>query len=236
MTSRQGNVRFCYGQGSSREGRGLRLLIRAALPGDAAVIGHADLGGKRDDDRRGVSRGHGLNVSNRDHSPGAPTPEPPADRGGWASRGRPKVEANEPLPGYGKIMPGSATPGEAQALPVPGTANHGRTQERGAGGHRRASRTSAECLAPGRRSPIPPRQISRLPRHAAIMRSLCQLPPGVAGRGRTRKAIWPEAPGQRGTTFRMSRGLDVNKPRAGGGPPFRWPGPGMLSGRARGRH
>src|SRR5437773_6528797 len=31
MTSRQGNVRFCYGQGSSREGRGLRLPIRAAL-------------------------------------------------------------------------------------------------------------------------------------------------------------------------------------------------------------
>jgi hypothetical protein len=78
-------------QGSSREGRGLRLLIRAALPGDAAVIGHADLGGKRDDDRRGVSRGHGPNVSNRDHPPGAPKPEPPADRGEWASRGVPKL-------------------------------------------------------------------------------------------------------------------------------------------------
>jgi hypothetical protein len=156
MTSRQGNVRFCYGQGSSREGRGLRLLIRAALPGDAAVIGHADLGGKRDDDRRGVSRGHGLNVSNRDPPPWAPKPEPPADRGEWASRGRPKVEANEPLPGYGKIMPGSATPGEAQALPVPGTANRGRTQERGAGGHRRASRTLCRVLGPRATVPHPP--------------------------------------------------------------------------------
>jgi hypothetical protein len=75
------------------------------------------------------------------------------------ARGRPRPS---PVPGTGKRRPGArrgarGTP-PCQAVPLP------------------------SVWPPGRRPPCPPAQTRRLPRHAGIMRSLCQIPPGPTGR------------------------------------------------------
>ena len=78
----------------------------ARLTGDAAVICHVDLGGKRDDDRRALSRGHGLNNSQTGLPSRGPEQEPQPTWGGGSAGGVRKIETNEPVPGYGKIRPG----------------------------------------------------------------------------------------------------------------------------------
>jgi hypothetical protein len=113
-----------------RRARGQRA---AKLRGDTAFIRHVDFGGQRDDDRRGLSRGHRLTVSQRDHPPGEIQREPPADRGGGPAGG-PTVETNEPLPGYGTIMPGFAPPREAQAAGASHPQTLARTRLEAAGG------------------------------------------------------------------------------------------------------